>query len=118
MNASPSLSRRHAAGSASARSLLFTVLGEFVLPAGETAWTSAFIAAFARLGVEEKATRQALMRTAEDGWVAGAQATRGGGRVGGRAGGPAPAGAPPAGRRAPPRRRHRPHLRLPGRAGL
>jgi phenylacetic acid degradation operon negative regulatory protein len=69
--AQPSLSRRHAAGPASARGLLFTVLGEFVLPAGETAWTSAFIAALARLGVEEKATRQALMRTAEDGWLAG-----------------------------------------------
>lgn len=69
--AQPSLSRRHAAGTGSARGLLFTVLGEFVLPAGETAWTSAFIQAFARLGVEEKATRQALMRTAEDGWLAG-----------------------------------------------
>jgi phenylacetic acid degradation operon negative regulatory protein len=64
------LSRRHAAGSGSARGLLFTVLGEFVLPAGETAWTSAFIDLFARLGVEEKATRQALMRTAADGWLA------------------------------------------------
>jgi len=66
----PNLSRRHAAGSASARGLLFTVLGEFVLPGGETAWTSAFIDVFARLGVEEKAARQALMRTATDGWLA------------------------------------------------
>lgn len=65
----PSMSRRHAAGSGSARGLLFTVLGEFVLPAGGTAWTSAFIDVFARLGVEEKATRQALMRTAADGWL-------------------------------------------------
>ncbi len=65
----PQLSRRHAAGSASARGLLFTVLGEFVLPGGETAWTSAFIDVFARLGVEEKAARQALMRTAADGWL-------------------------------------------------
>jgi phenylacetic acid degradation operon negative regulatory protein len=65
----PTLSRRHAAGSASARGLLFTVLGEFVLPAGETAWTSAFIDVLGRLGVEEKATRQALMRTAADGWL-------------------------------------------------
>jgi phenylacetic acid degradation operon negative regulatory protein len=48
---------------------LFTVLGEFVLPAGETAWTSAFIDIFGRLGVEEKAARQALMRTAADGWL-------------------------------------------------
>jgi phenylacetic acid degradation operon negative regulatory protein len=65
----PTFSRRHAAGAGSARGLLFTVLGEFVLPAGETAWTSAFIDVLARLGVEEKATRQALMRTAADGWL-------------------------------------------------
>lgn len=67
--AAPMLSRRHAAGPASARGLLFTVLGEFVLPAGETAWTSAFIDVLGRLGVEEKAARQALMRTAADGWL-------------------------------------------------
>ncbi|MDQ2797309.1 MAG: PaaX family transcriptional regulator [Actinomycetota bacterium] len=66
---SPTLSRRHAAGVGSARGLLFTVLGEFVLPGGRTAWTSAVIDVLARLGVEEKATRQALMRTAADGWL-------------------------------------------------
>lgn len=66
----PTLSRRHAAGAESARGLLFTVLGEFVLPSGRTAWTSAFIDVLGRLGVEEKATRQALMRTAADGWLA------------------------------------------------
>jgi phenylacetic acid degradation operon negative regulatory protein len=65
----PRLSRRHAAGSGSARGLLFTVLGEFVLPAGGSAWTSAFIDVLGRLGVEEKAARQALMRTAADGWL-------------------------------------------------
>jgi phenylacetic acid degradation operon negative regulatory protein len=65
----PALSRRHAAGAASARGLLFTVLGEFVLPAGGSAWTSAFIEVFGRLGVEEKAIRQALARTAADGWI-------------------------------------------------
>jgi phenylacetic acid degradation operon negative regulatory protein len=65
----PTMSRRHAAGAGSARGLLFTVLGEFVLPAGETAWTSAFIDVLGRLGVEEKASRQALMRTAADGWL-------------------------------------------------
>jgi phenylacetic acid degradation operon negative regulatory protein len=66
---SPALSRRHAAGAVSARGLLFTVLGEFVLPTGGSAWTSAFIEVFARLGVEEKAIRQALARTAADGWI-------------------------------------------------
>jgi phenylacetic acid degradation operon negative regulatory protein len=65
----PELSRRHAAGAESARGLLFTILGEFVLPAGGSAWTSAFIDVFARLGVEEKAGRQALARTAADGWI-------------------------------------------------
>lgn len=65
----PALLRRHEAGSASARGLLFTVLGEFVLPAGGPAWTSAFIEVFGRLGIEEKATRQALARTAADGWI-------------------------------------------------
>ncbi len=71
VNASaPAISRRHAAGAGSARGLLFTVLGEFVLPGGATAWTSTFIEVFGRLGVEEKATRQALMRTAADGWLA------------------------------------------------
>ena len=62
-------SRRHAAGAASARGLLFTVLGEFVLPAGGSAWTRAFIEVFGRLGVEEKAIRQALARTGTDGWI-------------------------------------------------
>ena len=65
----PTLSRRDAAGAPSARGLLFTLLGEFVLTGGGTAWTSAVIAAFARLGIEEKATRQALMRTAAAGWL-------------------------------------------------
>jgi phenylacetic acid degradation operon negative regulatory protein len=68
--AEPVLSRRHAAGAPSARGLLFTLLGEFVLPGGGSAWTSAVIAAFARLGVAEKAARQALMRTAAGGWLA------------------------------------------------
>jgi phenylacetic acid degradation operon negative regulatory protein len=65
----PTLARRHAAGADSARSVLFTVLGELVLPAGGEAWTSAFIDVLGRLGVEEKAARQALMRTAADGWL-------------------------------------------------
>jgi len=65
----PTLSRRHAAGAPSARGLLLTLLGEFVLTGGGVAWTSAVLAAFARLGIEEKAARQALMRTAASGWL-------------------------------------------------
>ncbi len=63
------MSPRDAAGSSSARGLIFTILGEFVLPAASTVWTSAIIEAMSRLGVEEKATRQALMRIAADGWL-------------------------------------------------
>jgi phenylacetic acid degradation operon negative regulatory protein len=73
---SPTFSRRQAAGAASARGLLFTVLGEFVLPGGGEAWTSALIDVLGRLGVEEKATRQALMRTAGDGWLAAQRSGR------------------------------------------
>jgi phenylacetic acid degradation operon negative regulatory protein len=65
----PTLSRRHAVSADSARGLLFTILGELVLPAGRPVPTSAFIDVLGRLGVEEKASRQALMRTAADGWL-------------------------------------------------
>lgn len=66
----PALSRRHSVGAASARSLLLTVLGELVLPAGEPVWTSALVRVLGGLGVEEKATRQAVARTAAEGWIA------------------------------------------------
>jgi phenylacetic acid degradation operon negative regulatory protein len=76
----PALSRRHEAGAGSARGMLFTLLGEFVLPdAAEGqggAWTSAVLAVFERLGVAEKATRQALMRTANAGWLSAEKAGR------------------------------------------
>jgi phenylacetic acid degradation operon negative regulatory protein len=68
-SATPSLSRREEAGAPSARGLLFTVLGEFVLPGGAMAWTSALLTVFARLGIEEKTARQALMRTSAAGWL-------------------------------------------------
>jgi phenylacetic acid degradation operon negative regulatory protein len=51
----------------SARSLLLTVLGEFVLPRREPVWTGTVVDALAALGVEEKAARQALARTAAEG---------------------------------------------------
>ena len=56
-------------GAASARGLLFTILGEYVLPGGGLVWTATVIAALGRLGIEEKATRQALLRTAAGGWL-------------------------------------------------
>jgi len=53
----------------SARSLLNTLLGEFVFRAGGSAWTSTFLEALGLLGVEEKAARQALARSAAEGWL-------------------------------------------------
>ena len=63
------LSRRYAAGVGGVRGLLITVLGDYLLPSGRPAPTSAFIDALARLGVEESACRQALIRATADGWL-------------------------------------------------
>jgi phenylacetic acid degradation operon negative regulatory protein len=68
--AAPQFRRRREVGTASARSLLLTVLGEFVRPADEPVWTSALLSALSLLGVEPAATRQALARTAAEGWLA------------------------------------------------
>ncbi|SFO57614.1 MULTISPECIES: PaaX family transcriptional regulator [Actinomadura] len=67
----PRFRRRRELGAASARSLLLTVLGEFVLPGGRPVWTATFLRALGLLGVEEKAVRQALARSAGEGWLAG-----------------------------------------------
>jgi len=53
----------------SARSLLLTVLGEFVHPNGSPVWTATLVDALQVLGVEEKAARQALTRTAAEGML-------------------------------------------------
>ena len=59
--------RRREVGNASARSLLLTVLGEFVHPRGRPVWTSTLLEAMSSLGIEEKSARQALARTASEG---------------------------------------------------
>jgi phenylacetic acid degradation operon negative regulatory protein len=67
----PSVSRRREVGNASARSLLMTMLGEFVLPRGDDpVWTQALVSGLALFGVEAKSARQALARTAAEGWLA------------------------------------------------
>ncbi|SHK85005.1 transcriptional regulator, PaaX family [Pseudonocardia thermophila] len=66
-NAHPALSRRRGLGATSARSLLLTVLGEFVLPHGEPVWTQVLLDVLGGLGVESKSARQALARTAAEG---------------------------------------------------
>jgi phenylacetic acid degradation operon negative regulatory protein len=72
------MSRRHSVSPPSARSLLLTVLGELVLPNPDPVWTSALLDVLAGLDVEEKSARQAIARTAADGWIV---STRDGRRV-------------------------------------
>ncbi|MEM7324046.1 MAG: PaaX family transcriptional regulator C-terminal domain-containing protein [Actinomycetota bacterium] len=61
-----------------AKTLLLTVLGEFVLPAGGSAWTSSLVAAANVVGIAEKNARQAIARTGEQGIIS---STRHGRRV-------------------------------------
>ncbi|HVL86303.1 MAG TPA: PaaX family transcriptional regulator C-terminal domain-containing protein [Pseudonocardia sp.] len=72
----PALSRRRELGAASARSLLLTVLGEFVLPRGEPVWTKVLIDVLGGLGIEPKSARQALARTAGEGLLVSDRAGR------------------------------------------
>jgi phenylacetic acid degradation operon negative regulatory protein len=72
----PVVTRRQELGAASARSLLLTVLGEFVLTEGRPVWTATLLDLLADLDVAEKAARQAIMRTADSGWIAGARIGR------------------------------------------
>lgn len=53
----------------SATSLLLTVLGEFVLPAGGSVWTSTLVRCAAELDISEKNARQAIARIASDGLI-------------------------------------------------
>jgi phenylacetic acid degradation operon negative regulatory protein len=52
-----------------ARALLYSVLGEFVLPAGGSAWTSTLLTVCELCGVTEKNARQALARLGEQGRI-------------------------------------------------
>ena len=52
-----------------ARGLLLTVLGEFVLPWGGAAQSSALVAALGALGIEAGTARQVLARSAARGWL-------------------------------------------------
>src|ERR1700716_825043 len=65
----PTTSRRREVSHASARSLLMTVLGEFVLPRDKPVWTSVLVDVLGILNVEEKSARQALARSAAEGWM-------------------------------------------------
>src|SRR6266508_1723304 len=65
----PDLLRRRSLGGPAARSLLLTVLGEFVLDHAEPVWNAALVRALEALGIRELTARQAVTRSAAEGWL-------------------------------------------------
>src|SRR5437763_6573471 len=65
----PTVSRRREVSHASARSLLMTVLGEYALPRDKPVWTSTLVEVLGILDIQEKSARQAMARSAAEGWV-------------------------------------------------
>jgi phenylacetic acid degradation operon negative regulatory protein len=61
--------RRRSVGAPAARSLLLTVLGEYVLPRSGSAWQETLVAALVSVGYSRQAARQALARSTRDGWL-------------------------------------------------
>ena len=61
--------RRRSLGAPAARSVLLTVLGEYVLPRGEPVWQETLVAALGALEISEHAARQALARSVRGGWL-------------------------------------------------
>lgn len=53
----------------SAKSVLLTILGEFVLPSGASAWTGTLVDALTALGYQDRNARQVLTRLRDDGRI-------------------------------------------------
>jgi phenylacetic acid degradation operon negative regulatory protein len=75
-SARPSVTRRREVSHTSARSLLMTVLGEYVLPRQAPVWTSTLVDVLALFDIEEKSARQALARASNEGWLLSERAGR------------------------------------------
>jgi phenylacetic acid degradation operon negative regulatory protein len=72
----PQVTRRREVSHTSARSILMTVLGEYALPRQVPVWTSTLVDVLALFGIEEKSARQALARSANEGWLESERAGR------------------------------------------
>jgi phenylacetic acid degradation operon negative regulatory protein len=66
VTSSPPLARNPlgTARPSSARALLLVVIGEFVWPAGQAAWSATLLTALSEFGIEPNAARKAMQRTA------------------------------------------------------
>lgn len=62
--------RRRSVGTPAARSLLLTVLGEYVLPRSGAVWQETLVSALTNVGYTQQASRQALARSTRDAWLA------------------------------------------------
>jgi phenylacetic acid degradation operon negative regulatory protein len=62
--------RRRSVGAPAARSVLLTLLGEYVLPASGSAWQETLISALGTLDHKAPAARRALARSVAAGWLA------------------------------------------------
>ncbi|HEY1595701.1 MAG TPA: PaaX family transcriptional regulator C-terminal domain-containing protein [Thermoleophilaceae bacterium] len=61
--------RRRSLGAPAARSVLLTLLGEYLQPRGDAVWQETLVAALGALGTSAQAARQALARSVRDGWL-------------------------------------------------
>jgi phenylacetic acid degradation operon negative regulatory protein len=61
--------RRRSVGAPAARSLLLTMLGEYILPRPEGVWQETLVTALVSVGYTHHAARQALARSTRDGWL-------------------------------------------------
>jgi phenylacetic acid degradation operon negative regulatory protein len=68
--------RRRSVGAPAARSVLLTVLGEYVMPRHDALWQETLIDALATLGYKPQAARQALARSVAAGWLRTARVGR------------------------------------------
>jgi phenylacetic acid degradation operon negative regulatory protein len=65
--------RRRSVGAPAARSVLLTVLGEYVLPRADGVWQETLVGALGALGHKPQAARQAVARSVAGGWLARAR---------------------------------------------
>lgn len=61
--------RRRAVGAPAARSVLLTLLGEYMLPVRSGVWQETLVSALGILGYQAQAARQALARSVSAGWL-------------------------------------------------
>jgi phenylacetic acid degradation operon negative regulatory protein len=61
--------RRRSVGAPAARSVLLTLLGEYVLPAREGVWQETLVSALGTMDYKTQAARQAVARSVSAGWL-------------------------------------------------